>query len=180
MDIDKKVWEVLCSEEEINQRITEMGKQISEEYKGKNLYVISLLKGSFVFTADLVRKISIPVKIGFMTTSSYGHSDTSSGKVQIKADITDDLEEYDVMVVDDIVDSGITMNFVLEHLKSKNPKSLASCVLLDKPSRRQIFMEPDYVGFTIEDKFVVGYGLNYGDYYRNIPYVFAVTNEDKE
>ena len=124
MDIDKKVWEVLCSEEEINQRITEMGKQISEEYKGKNLYVISLLKGSFVFTADLVRKISIPVKIGFMTTSSYGHSDTSSGKVQMKADITDDLEEYDVMVVDDIVDSGITMNFVLEHLKSKNPKSL--------------------------------------------------------
>ncbi len=179
MDIDKKVWEVLCSEEEINQRTIELGKQITEDYKDKNLYVMSLLKGSFVFTADLVRKISIPVKIGFMTTSSYGHSDTSTGKVQMKADVTDDLEQFDVLVVDDIVDSGITMNFVLNHLKGKNPKSLASCVLLDKPSRRQEVMEPDYVGFTIEDKFVVGYGLNYGDYYRNVPYVFAVTNEDK-
>lgn len=179
MDIDKKVWEILCSEEEINQRIIELGKQISEDYKDKNLYIMSLLKGSFVFTADLVRKISIPVKIGFMTTSSYGHSDTSTGKVQMKADVTDSLEQFDVIVVDDIVDSGITMNFVLNHLKSKNPKSISSCVLLDKPSRRQEVMEPDYVGFTIEDKFVVGYGLNYGDYYRNVPYVFAVTNEDK-
>ncbi len=180
MDINKKVWEVLCSEEEINLRTIEMGRQISEDYKDKNLYIMSLLKGSFVFTADLVRKISIPAKIGFMTTSSYGHSNTSTGKVQMKADVTDNLEEYDVLVVDDIVDSGITMNFVLQHLKGKNPKSLASCVLLDKPSRRQEKMEPDYVGFTIEDKFVVGYGLNYGDYYRNIPYVFAVTNEDRE
>ncbi len=180
MDIDKKVWEVLCSEEEIGQRIKEIGEQISKDYRDKNLYVVSLLKGSFVFAADLVRKISVPVKIGFMATSSYGNSETTSGNVKMTMDITDDLEEYDVIVVDDIVDSGFTMNFVLEHLKTKNPKSLASCVLLDKPSRRQIKMQPDYIGFTIEDKFVVGYGLNYGDYYRNIPYVFAVTDEDRK
>lgn len=180
MDIDKKVWEILCSEEEIGKRVEELGAQITIDYKDKNLFVISLLKGSFVFTADLVRRIDIPTKIGFMTTSSYGNSDTSSGKVEMKADISDNLEGYDVLIVDDIVDSGITMSFVIEHIKSKNPKSIASCVLLDKPSRRQVFLEPDYVGFTIEDKFVVGYGLNYGDYYRNTPYVFAVTNEDKD
>ncbi|SHJ84384.1 hypoxanthine phosphoribosyltransferase [Tepidibacter formicigenes] len=179
MDIEKKVWETLCSEEDIKKRVTELGQQISNDYKDKKLFVISLLKGSFIFTADLVRKIDIPVKIGFMTTSSYGHGEESSGKVNLLSDIADDISGYDVLVVDDITDSALTMSHVMEHLKTKNPSSIKCCVLLDKPNRRKVDLVPDYVGFTIEDKFVVGYGLNYGDYYRNIPYVFNVTNEDR-
>lgn len=179
MDIDKKVWEVLCSEEDISNRLSELGKEISNDYKDKNLYVVSLLRGSFVFTADLVRKLDIPVKIDFMTTSSYGHGIETSGLVRIVNDIKEDLTDYHVLVVDDITDSGLTMKYVMDHLKTKNPSSVKSCVLLDKPERRQIEIVPDYVGFTIPDKFVVGYGLNYGDYYRNIPYVFVVTDKDR-
>lgn len=179
MDIDKKVWEVLCSEEDILNRLKELGKQISNDYRGKKLYVISLLKGSFIFTADLVRSLDIPVKVDFMTTSSYGHGTESSGNVKIVNDIKGNLEGYHVLVADDITDSGLTMKSVMEHLKTKNPESVKSCVLLDKPERRKIELEPDYVGFIIPDKFVVGYGLNYGDYYRNIPYVFAVMDKDR-
>ncbi|WP_026477069.1 hypoxanthine phosphoribosyltransferase [Alkaliphilus transvaalensis] len=179
MDIEKKVWEVLLSEKEIEGRINELGQQISADYQEKKLLVVSLLKGSFVFTADLVRKISIPVKIEFMTTSSYGHGQESSGQINIISDVKGDLTGYDVLVVDDITDSGLTMKYVMEHLKSKKPNSVKCCVLLDKPERRQIEIVPDYLGFTIPDKFVVGYGLNYGDYYRNIPYVFVVTDQDR-
>lgn len=179
MNIDKKVWEVLFSEEDISNRLSELGKQISNDYKDKNLYIISLLRGSFVFTADLVRKIDIPVKIDFITTSSYGHDTQTTGTVKIVNDIKEDLTGYYVLIADDITDSGLTMKHVIEHLKTKNPSSIKSCVLLDKPERRQLEFVPDYVGFTIPDKFVVGYGLNYGDYYRNIPYVFAVTDKDR-
>lgn len=179
MDIETRKWEVLCSEEDIANRLKELGKQLSEEYRNKNLMVISLLKGSFIFTADLVRNMDIPVKIGFMTTSSYGHGEQTSGQVSMLSDITDDIQGYDVLVVDDITDSGLTMKFVMDHLKTKNPSSVKCCVLLDKPSRRKNELVPDYCGFTIEDKFVVGYGLNFGDYYRNIPYVFVVTDEER-
>jgi len=168
MDIEKKVWEVLCSEEDISNRLDELGQQISDDYRNKKLYVVSLLRGSFVFTADLVRKFDIPVKIDFMTTSSYGHDTESSGSVNIVNDIKENLQDYHVLVVDDITDSGLTMKYVMEHLKAKNPASVKCCVLLDKPERRKVEIVPDYVGFTIPDKFVVGYGLNYGDYYRNI------------
>ncbi len=179
MNIETKKWEVLCSEEEIATRLKELGNQISEDYKEKNLLVVSLLKGSFIFCADLVRQISVPVKIEFMTTSSYGNSEESSGRVKVVSDINSSLEGYDVLIVDDITDTALTMHHVLNHLKEKNPKSIKSCVLLDKPSRRKVELVPDYCGFEIEDKFVVGYGLNFGDYYRNIPYVFNVTNEDR-
>ena len=179
MDIEKKKWEVLCSEEDIKSRLKDLGTQLSKEYKDKKLCVISLLKGSFIFAADLVRNIDIPVKIAFMTTSSYGHSEESSGTVNMLSDIKDDVEGYDILVVDDITDSGLTMKYVMEHLATKNPSSVKCCVLLDKPSRRKTDLIPDYVGFTIEDKFVVGYGLNFGDYYRNVPYVFNVTDEDR-
>ncbi|MDK2918094.1 MAG: hypoxanthine phosphoribosyltransferase [Candidatus Petromonas sp.] len=173
MDIEKKRKEILFTREQIQKRVEELGRKIARDYKDKNLMVVSLLKGSFIFTADLVREIDIPVKIEFMTTSSYGHSTESSGKVKILYDIEKDLNGYDVLIADDIADTGITMKFVMEYLKSKNPKSIKSCVLLDKPSRREVELEPDYIGFTIPDKFIVGYGLNYGDYYRNVPYVFA-------
>ena len=170
---------ILLSEEEVNVKINQVANQISKDYEGKNLLVVSLLKGSFIFCADLVRQIDVPVRIEFMTTASYGHGEESSGSVQVVSDIKADLEGYDVLVVDDITDSALTMDFVMKHLGAKNPASIKSCVLLDKPSRRRVDLVPDYCGFTIEDKFVVGYGLNYGDYYRNVPYVFNVTNEDR-
>ena len=153
MDIEKKVWEVLCSEEDLNKRVKELGEQITEDYKDKNLMVIS--------------------------TQSYGDGFSTSGNVEVVNDIKGSLEGYDVLVVDDITDSALTMDYVLRHLKEKNPKSIKSCVLLDKPSRRKVELVPYYCGFTIEDKFVVGYGLNYGDHYRNIPYVFVVTDKDR-
>ena len=167
MNIETKKWEVLCSEEQIASRLKELGAQISKDYEGKKLLVVSLLKGSFIFCADLVRNITVPVKIEFMTTSSYGHGEVSTGNVKVVSDVNCDLEGYDVLIVDDITDTALTMHHVMNHLKAKNPNSVKSCVL------------PDYCGFEIEDKFVVGYGLNYGDYYRNIPYVFNVTNEDR-
>ncbi len=168
---DKKV-NILLSSEEIRERISEVGKNLSKDYDGKKLYVLSLLRGSFIFTADLVRQLSVPVKIGFMATSSYGHGETSTGNVKVVQDISDNLEGYDVLIVDDIVDTGITMNFVIEHVKKLNPASVKCCVLLDKPERRKLTLVPDYCCFEIPDVFVVGYGLNYGDYYRNIPYIF--------
>ena len=172
MDIEKKVWEVLCSEEDLNKRVKELGEQITEDYKDKNLMVISLLRGSFIFTADLVRAIDTKAQIGFMTTSSYGHGEESTGIVKVVNDIPDNIEGLDVLIVDDIIDSGITMDFVINHVKSLGAKSVKTCTLLDKPSRRKVDLKPDYCCFEIEDLFVVGYGLNYGDHYRNIPYIF--------
>ncbi len=179
MNIETKKWEVLCSEEQIASRLKELGSEISNDYKDKNLLVVSLLKGSFIFCADLVREITVPTKIEFMTTSSYGHSEESSGTVEVVTDIKGDIEGYDILIVDDITDSALTMHSVINHLQKRNPKSIKSCVLLDKPVRRKVDLVPDYCGFEIEDKFVVGYGLNFGDYYRNVPYVFNVTNEDR-
>jgi len=173
MSIENKREVTLLDRQQIATRVEEMGQLLGQHYQGKKLFVVSLLKGSFIFTADLVREIPLPVKIDFMITSSYGHSETSTGILMVRKDIDETLEGYDVLVVDDITDSGITMKNVVEHLKKKNPNSIKSCVLLDKPSRRQVEYVPDYIGFEVEDKFIVGYGLNYGDYYRNVPYVFA-------
>lgn len=170
--MEDKKRNILMNEKQIQERICELGKEISKDYEGKKLYVLSLLRGSFIYAADLVRQIEVPTKIGFMTTSSYGHSETSSGNVKVVNDIPDDIEGYDVLIVDDIIDTGITMNFVVEHVKSLKAASVKSCVLLDKPERRKVDIKPDYCCFEIPDVFVVGYGLNYGDYYRNIPYVF--------
>lgn len=172
MDMDRKQ-RVVISENEIKDKIKELGKKISEEYKGKSLLVVSLLKGSFIFTADLVREINIPTQIEFMTTSSYGHNEESSGSVNIISDIKADIEGRDVLILDDIMDTGLTMKSIIDHLKEKNPSSIKSCVMLDKPERRKAEISPDYVGFTIPDLFIAGYGLNYGDYYRNIPYIFV-------
>lgn len=163
---------ILITEEQIQNRIKDLGALISKDYEGKNLYVLSLLRGSFIYTADLVRKITVPTKIGFMTTSSYEHNESSSGHVKVVNDVPDDIAGYDVLVVDDIVDTGITMKFVVEHVKALGASSVKSCVLLDKPDRRKVEITPDYYCFQIPDVFVVGYGLNYGDYFRNVPYVF--------
>ncbi|EIF2085578.1 hypoxanthine phosphoribosyltransferase [Clostridium perfringens] len=163
---------ILLSEEQIKEQIAIVGKNLTEDYKDKNLYVLSLLRGSFIFAADLVRAIDTKAQIGFMTTSSYGHGEESTGIVKVVNDIPDNIEGLDVLIVDDIIDSGITMDFVINHVKSLGAKSVKTCTLLDKPSRRKVDLKPDYCCFEIEDLFVVGYGLNYGDHYRNIPYIF--------
>lgn len=170
MNTKKKV---LFSREEINNKVEELGKKLTEDYKDKDLVVVSLLKGSFIFTADLVREIEVNTQIEFMTTSSYGHSEESSGTVKIVNDLKIDVEGRDILIVDDITDSGLTMKFIMDHIKQLNPNSIKSCVLLDKPDRRTVELVPDYVGFTIPDLFIVGYGLNYGNHYRNIPFIFS-------
>ncbi|MBS4539223.1 hypoxanthine phosphoribosyltransferase [Clostridium sp. D2Q-11] len=168
---------VVISKEEISSKVKELGEEITKDYKDKKLLVVSLLKGSFVFTADLVRSIDLMTRIEFMTTSSYGHGEQSSGKVKIVNDLKVDVKDYDILIVDDIVDSGNTMKFIVNYLKDLGPKSVKSCVLLDKPERREVEIEPDYCGFTIPDLFIAGYGLNYGDYYRNVPDIFVFENK---
>ncbi|MGB4590198.1 MAG: hypoxanthine phosphoribosyltransferase [Clostridiaceae bacterium] len=170
--MEEKERNILITEDEIKEKIKEIGKVITEDYQGKKLYVLSLLRGSFIFTADLVRNIDYLTSIGFMTTSSYGHSETSAGSCEVLCEISDDISGYDVLIVDDIIDTGITMEFVAGYVKSKGAASVKICTLLDKPSRRKVEIKPDYCCFEIDDVFVVGYGLNYGDYYRNVPYVF--------
>ena len=179
MNIEERKWEVMLSESDLKSRISELGEQIKKDYEGKNLLVIALLKGSFIFCADLVRSIDFhQLKVNFMTTSSYGDGFSSQGKVKVQSDITiSDITDYDVLLVDDIADTANTMVFAVDHIKKKNPKSIRTCVLLDKPSRRQVEFTPDYCGFSIEDKFVVGYGFDFEDRYRNVPYIFNVTDE---
>ena len=167
--VDKRQ-KTLFSREEIAERVHELGREITSDYESKELVVVSLLRGSFIFTADLVRELNNPVEVDFMTTSSYGHSENSSGNVNIVHDIRANVEDKDILIVDDIIDSGFTIEKVVNHLKTKSPKSVKICVMLDKPSRRKVDLSPDYIGFTIPDVFIVGYGLNYGDFYRNIPY----------
>jgi len=172
LTLDDKKINILISKDQIDERVGQLGAEISKDYDGKKLYILSLLRGSFIFTADLVRQITVPTKIGFMTTSSYGADEESSGTVNIINDIPDNISGFDVLIVDDIVDTGITMNSIMTRVKSLGAASIKSCVLLDKHERRKIDIIPDYCCFEIPDLFVVGYGLNYGDYYRNIPYVF--------
>lgn len=163
----------LFSREEISKRVKELGVELSKKYEGKELVVVSLLRGSFIFAADLVREIDTKVEVDFITTASYGDEETSSGIVNIVHDLRSNIEGKDVLIVDDIIDSGFTLKKVKEHLETKNPNSIKICVMLDKPSRRKVDIGPDFVGFSIPDVFIVGYGLNYGSYYRNIPYIFT-------
>ncbi len=170
---ENKREKILFNRDEIARRVRELGREISLSYKDREIVVISLLRGSFVFAADLVRELSVPVEIDFMTTSSYGDSETSSGIVDIVNDIRTSIKGKDVLIVDDIMDSGYTLEKVIEHLEMKEPNSIEICVMLDKPSRRKVDLSPNFVGFSIPDVFIVGYGLNYGSYYRNIPYIFT-------
>lgn len=179
MDIEKKKWEVLCSEEKLAQIAKEVGDRISKDYEGKNVLIISILKGALFFTSDLTKNIKPVTKIDFIMTSSYGDGEINTGSVQIKKDIDYELDGYDVIIVDDILDTGITMEFLINHLKQKNPKSIKTCVLFNKQARRQANIQADYIGMQIDDKFLVGYGLDFKDRYRNIPYVFCVLDEDR-
>lgn len=173
----EKKEQVLFSQEEIAERISTLGKALAEEYAGKDLLVVSLLRGSFIFAADLVRAMDMKLEIDFLTTASYGDEEKSSGNVKLLSQLRSAVKDRDVLVVDDIMDSGHTLKCVVEKLKENSPKSIKTCVLLNKPSRREVEMTPDYVGFEIEDVFIVGYGLNYGKYCRNIPYIYTYTQQ---
>lgn len=165
---------VLLSEEEVDKRIRELGEQISREYAGKQVHLICVLKGGVFFTCELAKRITVPVSLDFMSVSSYGDDSKSSGVVRIVKDLDESIENKDVIVVEDIIDSGRTLGYLLENLKSRNPKSLKLCTLLDKPDRRVTEVNVDYTGFDIPDYFVVGYGLDYGQKHRNLPYIGIV------
>lgn len=165
----------LIPEDQLQARIAELGKEIREAYGDRTITCICVLKGSFMFTADLVRAIGGDVKCEFLGVSSYKGGTQSTGVVQITKDLSDSIEDQDCIIVEDIIDTGLTMHYLLDMLQVRRPRSLAVCTLLDKPANREIEMEADYVGFAIPDEFVVGYGLDLGELFRNLPYVAVYT-----
>lgn len=170
-DIDR----VLLSEEQLKEIVKRLGKEISEDYKDKNLVLVSVLKGSVVFMADLMREIKIPCSIDFMSVSSYGSGTKTSGVVRIIKDLdTDVVDGADLLIVEDILDSGVTLEYLIKILSARNPKSIKICTLLDKPERRKANVKADYSGAQVPDAFVVGYGLDYNEKYRNLPFVGAL------
>lgn len=162
---------VLISEDELQQKVKELGAQISRDYDGKNLMLVSVLKGSVIFMSDLMRSIKINCKIDFMCVSSYGSGTQTSGEVRLIKDLSTPLEGCDLLIVEDILDSGMTLNYITRILKERKPKSVKICTLLDKPSRRKAEIYADYSGFEVPDEFVVGYGLDYDERYRNVPFI---------
>lgn len=169
--------EVLLTEQEVDTRIKEIGAQISRDYEGKKIHLVCVLKGGSFFMCELAKRITVPVSIDFMSVSSYGGETASSGVVKIVKDLDEPLEGRDVIVVEDIVDSGRTLSHLMAMLKDRGPKSLRLCTLLDKPDRRVVDVKVDYTGYQIPDKFVVGYGLDYDQKYRNLPYIGVVEFE---
>lgn len=175
--MEENIANVLISKEEIQKRVTELGQQISEDYKGKDLVMVGILRGAIIFYGDLAKEIRVPVSMDFMAVSSYGSGTTSSGVVRIIHDLEENVEGRDVLIVEDIIDSGLTLHYLVENLKSRKPRSIKICCLLDKPSRRVSPIKPDYVGFEVPDEFVVGYGLDYNERYRNLPYIGVLKPE---
>ena len=169
--LEKDILEVLFSEEQLDRRVREIAAQIEKDYEGKEIMLISVLRGSFVFMADLCRRIDLPCTLDFMSVSSYGKGTSSSGQVQITKDLSSDISGKHIIVVEDILDSGNTLSYLLKLLEQRNPASIRLCTLLDKPERRVKQVEVHYSGFTIPDAFVVGYGLDYAEKYRNMPYI---------
>ncbi len=175
--MQQDVQSVLISQQQLTEKIAELGAQISSDYNNKNLMMVSVLKGSVIFMADLMRAITIPTRIDFMSVSSYGSGVNHSGVVRILKDLEISVEGYDLLIVEDILDSGKTLSYLMEMLGNRNPSSIKIATLLDKPSRRQVDIKPDYVGFTVPDEFVVGYGLDYDEHYRNLPFVGVLKPE---
>ncbi len=165
---------VMLTEEEVDEKIKEIGKQISEDYAGRQVHLICVLKGGSFFMCELAKRITVPVSFDFMSVSSYGGDTKSSGVVKIVKDLDDSIKDKDVIVIEDIIDSGRTLSYLMEMLQQRGPKSLALCTLLDKPERRVVDVKVDYIGFRIPDEFVVGYGLDYDQRYRNLPYIGIV------
>lgn len=174
----KDVSEILIDEQTIANRVAELGADITKDYQGKSIILVGILKGSIPFIADLMRKIKLDdLQIDFMSVSSYGRSTKSSGVVRILKDLDSDIKNKDVIIVEDIIDTGLTLAYLKEYLQGRNPKSLKICTLLDKPSRRKVEIQGDYTGFEVEDKFIVGYGLDVDQKYRNLPFISWIPND---
>jgi hypoxanthine phosphoribosyltransferase len=168
------IGETLVTSDELKRRIAELGRQISEEYEGRDIFMVGVLKGAVIFLADLMRSIAVPCEVDFMALSSYGSQTGSSGVVRILKDLDAPIEDRHVLVVEDIIDSGLTLQYLMRTLKARNPASLEVCTLLAKRDRLRVDLEPRYVGFEIPDRFVVGYGLDYDQHYRNLDYLAAL------
>ena len=175
----KETTRILIPEDKVDERIAQLGEQISKDYEGKQVHLIGILKGSIFFICELAKRITVPVTLDFMSVSSYGAGTKSSGVVKLIKDLDEPIEGKDVLVVEDIIDSGHTLSYLLKNLSSRNPASIRLCTLLDKPERRAADVEVDYQGFRIPDEFVIGYGLDYDQRYRNLPYigVLSLTEE---
>jgi hypoxanthine phosphoribosyltransferase len=178
VDLHEDVAKVLLTEEQISARVAELGARISADYQGRTLTLVSVLKGSLPFMADLMRAIDLPLRIDLMEVSSYGGATTeSSGLVRILKDLSASIAGDDVLIVEDIIDTGLTLNYLIRYLRGKNPATLRICTLLDKPARRLVEIPVDYIGFEIPDQFVIGYGLDYGEVYRNLRFVGVLKPE---
>jgi hypoxanthine phosphoribosyltransferase len=176
-ELERAVGEVLIDQETLSSRVAELGAEVSADYDGRDLLLIGVLKGAVFFMADLMRHITVPCEVDFMAISSYGDSTDTSGIVRILKDLDINIEGRDVLVVEDIIDSGLTLSYLMRNLESREPASLEICALMTKPSRRQIDVSVRYIGFEIPDRFVVGYGLDLAERYRNLPYVAVLSSE---
>jgi len=170
--------EIMIGEEEIQKRVAELGREISKDYEGETILTICVLKGACIFMSDLLKKISTETNIDFMAVSSYGDATSSSGVVRILKDLDSSIEGKHVLIVEDIIDSGLTLHYLRDYLMGRKPKTLKICTLLDKPERREADIKADYVGFVIGNKFIVGYGLDYQEKYRNLPYITCLVESD--
>ena len=175
--MEEYIGRVLITEEELSKRVAELGAEITQDYEGKKLLVLGILKGAVPFMADLIREIKLPLAVDFMALSSYGVATQSSGVVRIMKDLDRSVEDVHVLVAEDIVDTGLTLNYLIENLKARNPLSIKVVTLLDKTARRKVDIMPDYNGFSIMDEFVVGYGLDFNEEFRNLPYVGVLRRE---
>ncbi|MCS7223508.1 MAG: hypoxanthine phosphoribosyltransferase [Armatimonadetes bacterium] len=177
LSVHKDIETILLTEEQIRKRVMEIGEKVSEHYQGKDLHLVCVLRGAVVFLADLMRHITIPCSCDFIAIASYGADTKSSGVVRILKDLDDSVQGRHILIVEDIVDTGLTLNYILRLIRSRNPASVRVCALLDKPERRVVPVEIDYLGFTIPNRFVVGYGLDFGQRYRNLPFIGVLRPE---
>ncbi len=168
---------ILIDEEALQLKIKELGEQITKDYQGKELLVICILKGAVMFVSDLIKRIDLPLEIDFMAISSYGNSTKSSGIVRIIKDLNEEIKGKHILIVEDIIDSGLTLSYLIDNLKSREPASVAICTLLDKPDNRKTDIDIVYTGFVVPDEFVVGYGLDYAEKYRNLPFIAVLKEE---
>jgi hypoxanthine phosphoribosyltransferase len=171
---DSAIGEPLVSSEELRRRVAELGEEVSRDYRGRDLFMIGVLKGAVLFLADLMRSLSVPCEVDFMAVSSYGSQTDSSGVVRILKDLDAPIEGRHVLIVEDIIDSGLTLHYLMRNLRARNPASLEVCALLTKPERLRVDLSPRYIGFEIPDRFAVGYGLDHAQHYRNLDYVAAL------
>jgi hypoxanthine phosphoribosyltransferase len=174
---DPNIGEVLIAEEDLQRRVSELGAEISRDYEGRDLVMVGVLRGAVLFVADLLRELTVPCEVDFMAVSSYGSATDSSGVVRILKDLDASIEGRDVLIVEDIIDSGLTLQYMVRSLKARNPNSLETCALLTKPERRRVDLPIKYVGFEIPDRFVIGYGLDYAQHYRNLRFVAVLASD---